>query len=90
MSRGKRQGESYAGLRRRGRRVWLRHEQGVDHGAFIGRELCGEGGGVDGLLALLRGHVAKIEDGAADETLAGNGKRFQLLDRSTPLLTLRG
>ena len=71
-----------------GRGIGLGAEQAVNHGALAVGKLTAEACGIDDLLALIRGHLAKIEDGASNGTAAGNGKGVQLLDGSAELVTL--
>jgi hypothetical protein len=70
------------------RGVGLDREDGGEHGALGIGELGAEGGGVDGLLALIGGHLAEVEDGANDDAAARQGNRVQLLHGIAVLLTL--
>jgi len=49
------------------------------HGALIVGELGAEGGGVEGQLALIGGHLAEIEDDAGHDAAASRGKHAPLM-----------
>src|ERR1035437_2839058 len=65
-------------------------KQGADGRALVGGELGGKAWGVDRLLALVRRHLAEIEDGTGQDAPTGNGKRGQPLYGIAILLTLLG
>jgi hypothetical protein len=63
-------------------------KDGADGLAFVCGKLVAEGRGIDDLLALVRRHLAEIDDGARHEPASRSGNPIELLDGVIPLLLL--